>query len=170
MKQYAILITLLLIFALNLFSFNRKWSNMIMSRKHASINNKMIQTYLNQYNVDSCGIQKYDDSTLAKEFEGIKELGDINNDNINDSVFVLPPLTFCEDGQSYYFSDLNLPRLLTDSYCCHPESIFNVGDIDEDGVAEIGQYYSSCTGRYKSLIVYSLKAKKWKEVGHSHLI
>jgi hypothetical protein len=41
-----------------------------------------------------------------------------------------------------------------------------VGDIDEDGVAEIGQYFSSCASHYKSLYVYSLKNKRWKEIGH----
>lgn len=95
---------------------------------------------------------------IKEEFEGLHYLGNIKNDHKKDSVFVL--------GQGYYFTDTTLSPLLTDSYCCHPSNIFLVGDIDEDGVSEIGQYYSSCVSHYKSLYVYSLKNKKWREIGH----
>lgn len=115
----------------------------------------------------------YDKKETKERFEGVKFIGDINHNEIKDSVFVLEPLVLCQfedeksfDGQAYYFTDIALPRLQTDSYCCHPENIFTVGDIDEDGISEIGQYYSSCSSRYKSLYVYSLKNKKWKEIGH----
>jgi hypothetical protein len=107
------------------------------------------------------------------DFEGLCYIGDINHNNIKDSVFVLHPLSFCQfpgeqsnDGQAYYFLDTTLPRLQTESYCCHPSSLFVAGDIDEDGVQEIGQYYSSCVSHYKSLYVYTLKQHRWKEAGH----
>jgi hypothetical protein len=153
-------------------------TNILTAEKHNSLNaifigdtllhgySKQIQKYLDQYLIDSCKFQEYDDSTLIKTFETPQQIGDLNNDKVIDNVFVLPPLNFCEDGQSYYFTDTNLPRLQTDSYCCHPASVFNVGDIDENGISEIGQYYSSCASRYKSLYVYSLIDNKWREVGH----
>jgi hypothetical protein len=153
-------------------------TKIVTADKHNSLNaifigdtllhgySKQIQKYLDKYLINSCKIQKYDDSTLIKSFETPQQLGDLNNDKAIDNVFVLPPLNFCEDGQSYYFTDSDFPRLQTDSYCCHPTSIFTIGDIDENGVLEIGQYYSSCTSRYKSLFVYSLIGNKWKAVGH----
>jgi hypothetical protein len=58
-----------------------------------------------------------------------------------------------------------LPRLLTDSYCCHPTNLFLIGDIDDDGISEICIFYSSCVSRYKSLIAYSLKNNNWREIG-----
>ena len=115
---------------------------------------------------DSCKLGTYDDTTLEEYFEGIKLLGYLKNNNTKDSVFVLPALTVCEDGgESYYFSDTSIPRLHTESVCCHPENIFLVGDIDEDGISEIGQYTSSCVSRYKGLIVWTLKNRQWKKVG-----
>lgn len=104
-------------------------------------------------------------STL-KEFynEGLKNLGDLNGDKKDDFVFVLHSLNHCEEGDSYYFTDNNIPRILTDSNCCHPGSIFNIGDIDEDGKSEIAQYYSSCASRYKAITIYSLKNNTWKEI------
>jgi hypothetical protein len=125
----------------------------------------LIQKYLDKYLIDSCENQIYDDSTLIQTFERPKRLGDLNNNHKIDSVFVLPPLNFCEDGQSYYFTDPILPRLQTDSYWCHPSNLFSVGDIDENGVCEIGEYYSSCASRYKLLCVYSLINAKWEQVG-----
>jgi hypothetical protein len=126
----------------------------------------LMQGYLRKYQRDTCGIITYQDTLLKSEFEGVKNIGDINNDKLNDTVFVVPTFNYCDDGNSYVFFDTTLPRLNTDSYCCHPNNIFSVGDIDEDGISEIGQYYSSCASHYKSLIVYSLKDNEWKEVGH----
>lgn len=128
--------------------------------------NDRITYYFSKYQSDTCDRQKDFESSLLAQFEGFKQIGDLNQDKKNDSVFVLPPMTFCEEGQSYYFSDISLPRLLTDSYCCHPVNIFSIGDIDEDGIAEVGQYYSSCASRYKALVVYSLKKDEWRQVGH----
>jgi hypothetical protein len=67
----------------------------------------------------------------------------------------------------HYFLDKKIPRLQTDSYCAYAENLFSVADIDEDGLNEVGIYYSGCAGRYKSLIIYTLKKGKWKEIGHS---
>jgi hypothetical protein len=136
----------------------------------------VLKYYFNKYGSDSiCGshCEFYDRKEVKDEFEGLLYIGNINNNRIKDSVFVLKPLNFCKqegeeyfDGQAYYFTDTTLPRLQSDSYCCHPSSLFLVGDIDEDGVSEIGEYFTSCASHYKSLFVYSLKNKRWKEIGH----
>ena len=125
----------------------------------------LMQNYLRKYQRDTCGIITYQDKLLKSEFEEVKNIGDINNDKHNDTVFVVPTFNYCDDGNSYVFFDTTLPRLNTNSYCCHPKNLFSVGDIDEDGISEIGQYYSSCASHYKSIIVYSLKNHEWKEVG-----
>ena len=134
---------------------------------------EILKYYFTKYSSDACDAEFYDKSELIKNFEGLVNLGNIRKDRTS-SVFVLKPLNYCTfdnekdlDGEAYYFTDTTLPRLKTDSYCCHPSNIFSVGDIDEDGTEEIGQFYSSCTSHYKSLYVYSLKNKSWKEVGHS---
>lgn len=125
-------------------------------------------TYLTEkYQHDSCNIITYDNKILKENFEGVKVLDHIKNDKIPDTVFVLPPFNYCDQGESYYFSDTTLPRLFTESYCCHPENLFSIGDIDEDGISEICIFYSGCTGRLKSLIAFSLKNNNWKEIGHS---
>jgi hypothetical protein len=108
-------------------------------------NKLIIQAYLNEYLIDTCGIITYKSSILKSEFAGIN----------------------CDGGQSYCFFDEKLPRLKTDSYCCDPENLFVVQDIDEDGIKEIGIYYSTCASRYKSLRIYSLKSGQWKEIGES---
>lgn len=97
----------------------------------------------------------------AKQF---KNVGDLNGDGKNDSVFILPGLGYCEEGQSYYFTDNKIPRIETDSDCCHTESIFSIGDIDEDGGNEIAEYYSSCASNFKCIDVWTLKENKWKLV------
>ena len=102
---------------------------------------------------------------MLSGFEGIKNIGDINGDKISDTVFVVPPFNFCDEGYSYSFFDTTLPRLFTDSYCCNPDNLFSIGDIDEDGVSEICIFYSSCVSRFKSLIAYTLKNKQWKQIG-----
>lgn len=94
--------------------------------------------------------------------QGFKNLGDLNGDKKDDSVFVLYGLNSCEDGNSYYFTDNKIPRIQTESYCCHPESLFSIGDIDEDGGNEIAEYYSSCASNFKTFRIWTLKDKKWK--------
>ena len=54
--------------------------------------------------------------TTKKEFN---LLGDINADGKDDFVFILPGLGWCEEGQSYYFTDNKIPRIQTESNCCH---------------------------------------------------
>ncbi|CAM3815681.1 hypothetical protein FLGE108171_15730 [Flavobacterium gelidilacus] len=101
------------------------------------------------------------DRTTKKEF---KFLGDINADGKAESVFILPALGWCEEGQSYYFTDNKIPRIQTESNCCHVESIFSIGDIDEDGGIEIAEYSSSCASSFKSINIWTLKNSKWKLV------
>ena len=93
-----------------------------------------------------------------------KNLGDLNGDGKNESVFILPSLGWCEEGQSYYFTDNTIPRILTDSNCCHAESVFSIGDIDEDGGNEIAEYYSSCSSNFKYIDIWTLKENEWKLV------
>ncbi|WP_341839034.1 hypothetical protein [Chitinophaga caseinilytica] len=124
-----------------------------------------IKDLVNKYQHDTCGFIAYEDSMLKTGFEGVNIIGDIIGNKRNDTVFVLPTFNYCEDGDSYYFFDTSLPRLYTDSYCCHPDNLFPIGDIDEDGISEICIFYSSCASRFKSLIAYSLKKKTWKEIG-----
>ncbi|MBL7732198.1 MAG: hypothetical protein JNM88_13545 [Chitinophagaceae bacterium] len=125
----------------------------------------LLQKYIDAYQPDTCGVLTYEDSTLRTGFKGVKGLGDINGDNVSDTVIVLPPFNFCEEGDSYYFFDPELPRLFTDSYCCHPDNLFSISDIDEDGASEICIYMSSCASRFKSLVAFSLKGGRWKEIG-----
>ena len=125
----------------------------------------LLRIILEKYQPDTCGIVVYEDTSLRQGFEGIKSISYINRNSLKDSVFVLPPFNYCDDGYSYYFFDTTLPRLYTDSYCCHPDNLFPIGDIDEDGATEICIFYSSCTSRFKSLIAYSLKNNKWEQIG-----
>ncbi|HAO05715.1 MAG TPA: hypothetical protein DCQ50_01765 [Chryseobacterium sp.] len=102
------------------------------------------------------------DVSFTKNF---KNLGDLDGDKKNDSVFILPSLNLCEEGQSYYFTNNKIPRIKTESNCCHTESIFSIGDIDEDGGNEIAEYYSSCASNFKSIRIWTLKNSQWKSVG-----
>ena len=117
------------------------------------------------YQPDTCGTFVYENRALREGFEGVKAIGEINGNNITDTVFILPTFNYCDDGDSYYFFDTTLPRLYTDSYCCHPDNLFSIGDIDEDGITEVCIFYSSCTSRFKSLIAYSLKNNTWTQIG-----
>jgi len=134
---------------------------------------EILKYYLAKYSSDSCDALLYDKADLKRNFEGILKLGNIRS-NKSSSVFVLNPINYCKfddeesfDGQAYYFTDTTLPRLQTESYCCHPSNIFLVGDIDEDGVTEIGQYFSSCSSHYKTLFVWTFKNNRWHQVGAS---
>lgn len=124
-----------------------------------------IKHTIENYQSDTCGILTYEDYALRNGFEGLKGIDIILKNKEPDTVFVLPPFNYCDDGYSFYFFDTTLPRLFTDSYCCHPDNLFSIGDVDEDGIAEICIFYSSCASRFKALIVYSLKNNTWKEVG-----
>jgi hypothetical protein len=130
---------------------------------------ELLTFIIKKYYRDSCAPIIQSKKDLKDFFEGFKNLGDVNGDKKNDSIFILPPLNYCEDaeGQSYYFTDTSLPRLLSGSNCCHPCNFFKVPDIDEDGICEVGFYYSSCTSRYKSLEIYSLKNNQWQQIAAS---
>jgi hypothetical protein len=135
---------------------------------------EVLKYYLKKYLLDSCQPFYLNKIDLINNFEGVAYIGDINHNKIKDSVFVLEPISYCKiegeddtEGDAYYFTDTTLPRLQTGSECCHPKNLFSVGDIDEDGIAEIGQFYSSCVSHYKSLHVFSLKNNKWNEIGRS---
>ena len=124
-----------------------------------------MQAYIERYHPDSCGYNFQDKKRLKEDFEGFKPLSDINGDGKNDTLFIVPPFSMCDyDGRSYYFTDTSLPRLYTDTFCNWLKYFFVLPDIDEDGIKEIGFYYSSCASRYKSLCVYSLKNDKWDEI------
>ena len=134
----------------------------------------IIKYYFKKYSPDSCNHFPLNKSQIVNSFQGLEYIGDINHNNTPDSVFVLGPINFCRfkdengfEGDAYYFTDTTLPRIQTNSECCHPRNLFLVGDIDEDGISELGQFFSSCASHYKSLYIYSLKNNKWKEVGHS---
>jgi len=124
---------------------------------------------ISKYEVESTKKECYPIRLQKKMFdefynEGFNDLGDLNGNKKADSVFVLHALNHCEEGDSYYFTDNSIPRIITDSNCCHPYNILNLGDIDEDGKSEIAEYYSSCASRYKAITIYSLKNNMWKEI------
>lgn len=112
-------------------------------------------------------------STLIGDLERynkIKSLGDINNDGINDSILIIPELFFTkdnaiEDGASVIFTDKNIPRIRVDSPCLETNYIFPVSDINNDGITELGKYYSSCASRFKGLELISLNQKEWNIKG-----
>ena len=153
--------------AVNKDSLQNKLDDNIHFIADSLLNGKgyLLKRYLSKYQTDTCGIVTYENTSLKEGFDGIKNIGDINGNEINDTIFVLPPFNYCDDGYSYSFFDTSLPRLYTDSYCCRPDNLFSIGDIDEDGVSEICIFYSSCVSRFKSLIAYSLKDNKWKQIG-----
>jgi hypothetical protein len=127
----------------------------------------IIDNYFSKYQPDTWSTVIYTNAELKEDFEGIIILKGIKIDKPNDTAFVMPLFNYCDDGESYCFYDKTLPRLNTHSYCCHPDNLFVCSDIDEDGLNEIGIYYSSCSSRYKSLRIFSLKNGQWKEIGSS---
>ena len=133
----------------------------------------IVRFYIKKYQHSDCPPLLYSKKNLKDALEIPVTLGAINK-GVETSVFVLLPFTDCGDsdslsdfGKCYYFTDTTLPKLKVDVYCTHPSNIFLVGDIDEDGISEIGEYYSSCSSHYKSLHVWSLKNGKWQQIGAS---
>ena len=105
-----------------------------------------------------------------ERYSKIKSLGDINNDGINDSILVVPELFITrensiEDGASVIFTDKKIPRIRVDSPCLETDYIFPVSDINNDGITELGKYYSSCASRFKGLQLISLNQKEWNIKG-----
>lgn len=120
---------------------------------------------LTKYQNSNCPSDTLTKTEYLQNFEGIKELGDLDSDGKTDYVYILNPLNKCEDGQSYYFSNPSVERIATESYCCHLSSIINIGDINEDGLTEIAEYYSSCVSKYKAITVHSLTSDlSWREI------
>lgn len=104
------------------------------------------------------------------EYPNVKSLGDINNDGRNDSILIIPELYITanksyENGASPIFTNKNIPRIRVDVSCLETEYIFPVADIDEDGVLELGKYYTSCASRFKRLELISLQNSQWKTLG-----
>lgn len=103
-----------------------------------------------------------------------KDIGDIDNNKISDTVIVVPELlaikdedsdnVYYEEGASFVFANRKLPRIKVDAMCVSCDYIFPIGDIDEDGIMELGQYYSSCASRLKVLLVLHLEDGVWKEI------
>ena len=77
----------------------------------------------------------------------------------------MPSFNYCDGGEFILFFWQNPNKTL--HWLCHPENLFVCPDIDEDGINEIGIFYSSCVSRYKSLRIYSLKQNQWTEIGTS---
>jgi hypothetical protein len=127
----------------------------------------LLTAVMKKYAKDTCPPISQPKENFEDWYEGFSSVGDVNHDRKNDSIFVLPPLNYCEEGDAYYFTDTSLPRLLTTSMCCHPTNVFKMADIDEDGICEVGYYYSSCASRYKSLRFFSLKNNEWVRIGAS---
>ncbi|WP_034062095.1 hypothetical protein [Lacinutrix jangbogonensis] len=44
-------------------------------------------------------------------------------------------------------------------------TFFSVDDINNDGINELGKYYTSCSSRFKSLELISLNQEEWKIKG-----
>lgn len=127
----------------------------------------LLDQYIRKYLPDSCCVIRFENEHLKNDYEGPGLPGDINGDRRPDTFYILKEFHLCAQGQSYLFADTSLPRLTTTSFCCHPRNLFLIGDIDEDGIQEIGLYHSSCSSHYKSLYAYSIKKGAWKEVGHT---
>ncbi len=105
-----------------------------------------------------------------EKYSQIKSLGDINNDGINDSIMIIPELFITkknsyESGSSAIFTDKKIPRIKVNVSCLETDYIFPVSDINNDGIIELGKYYSSCVSRFKSLELISLNQKKWNIKG-----
>src|SRR5690554_5103222 len=148
---------------INLLNQNKQYLKDSLLKENSGI----IESYFSKYQSDTCGILPYKNSELYERYEGLKEIKGIRADKQSDTVFVLQAFNYCDQGDSYYFFDKSLPRLQTDSNCCHPNNFFVISDIDEDGTNEIGIFYSTCVSRYKSLKIYTLKENEWKEIGTS---
>lgn len=112
-------------------------------------------------------------STLVDDLERyskIKSLGDINNDGVYDSIIVIPELFIdeegaIENGASAIFTNNEIPRIRVDVPCLEVDYFFPVDDINNDGLTELGKYYSSCASRFKGLELISLEQNEWKRKG-----
>lgn len=103
------------------------------------------------------------------KFNTINNLGDINNDGIDDYVIAIPVLQYLknnsiEDGIRFEFSDTTIPAININVPCGHADFLFPLGDIDNDGFVELGKYYTSCVSRFKGLETITIKDGKWQKL------
>lgn len=124
-----------------------------------------LRIYLKEYLKDSNCLKCYSSREINREWQGIKGLGYLHHGPTKDSVIIISEINSCLGEGIYAFTNPSLPFLTNGSDCLLLENIFSVGDMDEDGIDELGVYESSCVSRFKSLAVYSLKNRHWKEVG-----
>ncbi|WP_397362367.1 hypothetical protein [Olleya sp. R77988] len=145
------------------------WENVTIKKE--LLNNPKIHPRIKESLIDTSIIVI---TTYLKEdiekYNTLKSLGDINNDGINDSILVIPELYIgktgdVEEAASILFTDKTIPRVSVDVGCLGTDFFFPVADIDEDGIMELGQYYTSCASRFKSLILIALQDNKWTPQG-----
>lgn len=142
----------------------------IVTNNSRQVNEMLLKPYgitvdLERYVDPACPADTVLTDDYLERFEGIKDLGDLDGDGIREKVFILHAANRCEEGQSYYFSNPLISRIYTTSNCCHLSSLITIGDINEDGKAEVAEYFSSCASRYKAITVYSLNdSLHWKEI------
>jgi hypothetical protein len=130
-----------------------------------------VRFHITKNSGNDCKNFVFEKKYLKQTLEPAVVLGNIRK-GVNTSVFNLLPIAVCDSSlftgyKDYYFTDTVLPKFPATEGCTHPHDIFRVGDIDEDGVSEIGHYYSSCVSHYKSLHVWTLRKNTWVEVGVS---
>ncbi len=117
-----------------------------------------------------------DTNEFGIHYSQYKILGDINGDKRNDTLAIIPELQYYTDyetkkqeccfwGASYIFSDTTIPRIRRDCECVNLDWVFTIEDIDEDGKVELGHFVNSCSSRYKTLEVLSLKNGQWISQG-----
>ena len=100
-------------------------------------------------------------------------MGDLNNDKITDTAFVKGPKFLnesdgwgdCTNGDckitvsfSCDMPNISLPNAVSGS-------VENIGDIDDDGIAEIIIVPSWFVGCWGEIHFFTLKNKRWKEIG-----
>ena len=152
-------------------SLKNRWTPQDVKTK--LINDPTLPPRIKEYIVDSTilVLAQYFLENL-ETFKKVKAIGDINGDKIIDSIQLMPELIYSsengyEEGISIVFSDPKIPRIKVNSMCVNFDFLFPVGDIDEDGWLELGQYYTSCASRYKALILLKCNKKdQWDEVEH----
>jgi len=117
-------------------------------------------------------LQKAKSQTAEYEVQKIV-IGDINNDKIIDTAYVKSP-KFIDDKDGWGdCKDGNC--LITVGFSCqYPDIVLknavagdveNIGDIDGDGISEIIIIPSWFVGCWGQIHFFTLKNKKWKNVG-----
>lgn len=108
------------------------------------------------------------------DYNQVRGLGDIDNDNIIDSIISIPEMVAILNNDTitelaYYssinFTNNNLPRIVETEITINNNSIFLVNDIDEDGIKEVGKYFTTGASRFKGLQLISLQKNEWELQG-----